>query len=125
MGIFGAVTALAAVVGPVLGGAITQGIAWQWIFWVNVPIGLLLQAAGFAWIAAVASPQVAYLALLAPMILSGTGIAVALPALTKTVVGSVPAGDIGKASGVCSTMRQLSGAFGVAIPAAVFASAGS
>ena len=41
MGIFGAVTALAAVVGPVLGGAITQGIAWQWIFWVNVPIGLL------------------------------------------------------------------------------------
>ena len=26
--------------GPVLGGAITQGIAWQWIFWLNVPIGL-------------------------------------------------------------------------------------
>ena len=41
MGIFGSVTALAAVVGPVLGGAITQGIAWQWIFWLNVPIGLL------------------------------------------------------------------------------------
>jgi MFS family permease len=42
MGIFGPVTALAAVVGPVLGGAITQGIAWQWIFWMNVPIGLLV-----------------------------------------------------------------------------------
>ena len=28
-------------VGPVLGGAITQGIAWQWIFWLNVPIGLV------------------------------------------------------------------------------------
>ena len=41
MGIFGSVTALAVVVGPVLGGAITQGIAWQWIFWLNVPIGLL------------------------------------------------------------------------------------
>ncbi len=40
MGIFGSVTALAAV-GPVLGGAITQGITWQWIFWLNVPIGLL------------------------------------------------------------------------------------
>jgi MFS family permease len=40
MGIFGSVTALAVVVGPVLGGAITQGIAWQWIFWLNVPIGL-------------------------------------------------------------------------------------
>src|SRR5262249_61550129 len=41
MGIFGAVTAMAVVVGPVLGGAITQGIAWQWIFWLNVPIGLI------------------------------------------------------------------------------------
>jgi EmrB/QacA subfamily drug resistance transporter len=41
MGIFGSVTALATVVGPVLGGAITQGIAWPWIFWLNVPIGLL------------------------------------------------------------------------------------
>ena len=40
MGIFGGVTGLAAVVGPVLGGAITQGIAWQWIFWLNVPIAL-------------------------------------------------------------------------------------
>ncbi len=41
MGIFGSVTALAVVVGPVLGGAITQGVAWQWIFWLNVPVGLL------------------------------------------------------------------------------------
>ena len=40
MGIFGGVTGLAVVVGPVLGGAITQGLAWQWIFWLNVPIGL-------------------------------------------------------------------------------------
>ena len=34
-------TGLAVLAGPVLGGAITQGIAWQWIFWLNVPIGLL------------------------------------------------------------------------------------
>jgi EmrB/QacA subfamily drug resistance transporter len=40
-GIYGSVTGLAAMLGPVLGGAITQGIAWQWIFWLNVPIGLL------------------------------------------------------------------------------------
>src|SRR2546427_1414975 len=40
MGIFGGVTGLAAAVGPVVGGAITQGIAWQWIFWLNVPIAL-------------------------------------------------------------------------------------
>ena len=284
MGIFGAVTALAAVVGPVLGGAITQGLAWQWIFWLNVPLallaiplalrrlteshgpqapldlpglalasgaslglvwglvrgtsagwgspevagtlaagavlavafagwesrarapmlpmrlfasrafsagnaaifflnasltgavfftaqflqvslgqdplaagirllpwglapfliapragkladrigerplivcGLLLQAAGLAWIAAVAAPGLAYSAMLAPMILSGAGFAMALPAVTKAVVGSVPPADIGKASGAFSMMRQLGGAFGIAILAAVFAAAGS
>jgi MFS family permease len=87
--------------------------------------GLLMQAAAFGWIAAVASPRVGYPALLAPMVISGAGIALALPALTKVVVSSVPPGDIGKASGVFSTMRQLGGAFGVAILAAVFAAAGS
>jgi EmrB/QacA subfamily drug resistance transporter len=40
-GIYGSVTGLAAILGPILGGAITQGIAWQWIFWLNVPIGLV------------------------------------------------------------------------------------
>ena len=28
--------------GPVVGGAIAQGIDWEWIFWINVPIGALL-----------------------------------------------------------------------------------
>jgi EmrB/QacA subfamily drug resistance transporter len=283
MGIFGSVTALAVVVGPVVGGAITQGIAWQWIFWLNVPIGLLtiplalrhlqeshgpraaldvpglmlgtgaalglvwglvsgssggwarpevagalaagavaavaftgwelrartpmlpmrlftirgfsagnaviflqnasitgavffmaqflqaglgqdplgaglrllpwgvapfliapragkladrigerplvvsgllLQAAGFAWIAVIAAPHLAYPAMLAPMMISSAGIGLALPGVTKAVVGSVPPGDIGKASGSFSMMRQLGGAFGVAIMAAVFAAAG-
>jgi len=41
LGIFSGITGLAVLAGPVLGGAITQGIAWQWIFWINVPIGLL------------------------------------------------------------------------------------
>jgi EmrB/QacA subfamily drug resistance transporter len=283
MGIFGSVTALAVVVGPVLGGAITQGLAWQWIFWLNVPIGLItiplalrhlaesygpraaldlpgvalctaaalglvwglvrgspagwtspevagtltagavltaafagwelrarapmlpmrlfairgfsagntvvflvnasvtgavffmaqflqaglgedplaaglrllpwgvapfliapragkladrigertlvvsglvLLAASFAWIADIAGPEMAYPAMLAPMMLSGAGLGLTLPAVTKAVVGSVPPADIGKASGSFSMMRQLGGAFGVAILAAVFASAG-
>ncbi len=284
MGIFGGVTGLAALVGPVLGGAITQGIAWPWIFWINVPIGLiaaalaltrlpesygpraaldlpglglgtaaalglvwglvrgnaagwtspevtaafaagalaavafilrevstrapmlplrlfrsrsfsaggaavfflnasltgavffmaqfqqvalgqgplaaglrllpwgvtpfliapragaladrigerpliisglLLQAAGLAWIAGIAAPGVAYPALIAPMVVSGFGFSLAVPAVTKAVVSSAAAGDIGKASGAFSTMRQLGGCFGVAIVAAVFAAAGS
>jgi len=38
-GIFGAVTGIALAVGPVLGGAITSGLSWRWIFFVNIPIG--------------------------------------------------------------------------------------
>ena len=40
-GIFGAVTGVAVAVGPVLGGAITSGLSWRWIFLVNLPIGIL------------------------------------------------------------------------------------
>ena len=38
--VFGAVTGVAIAVGPVLGGAITSGLSWRWIFFVNVPIGV-------------------------------------------------------------------------------------
>ena len=37
---FGAVTGVAVAVGPVLGGAITSGLSWRWIFFVNVPLGV-------------------------------------------------------------------------------------
>src|SRR5919199_1316739 len=39
-GVFGAVTGIAVAVGPVLGGAITSGLSWRWIFFVNIPIGV-------------------------------------------------------------------------------------
>jgi hypothetical protein len=48
----------------------------------------------------------------------------AIPALQKIVVGSVAPQEIGKASGVFSTLRQLGWVFGVAILVAVFAGAG-
>jgi EmrB/QacA subfamily drug resistance transporter len=41
IGILEGITGLAVVGGPVLGGAISQGLSWEWIFWVNVPIGLV------------------------------------------------------------------------------------
>jgi EmrB/QacA subfamily drug resistance transporter len=40
LGIFSGVTGLAVLAGPVVGGAIAQGLAWQWIFWLNVPVGV-------------------------------------------------------------------------------------
>jgi EmrB/QacA subfamily drug resistance transporter len=42
LGIFFAVNGLAVAGGPLVGGAVTEGIAWQWIFWLNVPIGVAL-----------------------------------------------------------------------------------
>src|SRR5580692_10943534 len=40
LGFWGAMSGLAVAVGPVVGGAVTEGASWQWIFWLNVPIGL-------------------------------------------------------------------------------------
>src|SRR6059058_1818390 len=42
LGAWGGISGLAIAFGPLVGGAVVQGIAWQWIFWLNVPIGLLL-----------------------------------------------------------------------------------
>jgi EmrB/QacA subfamily drug resistance transporter len=42
LGIWGGVSGLAVALGPVVGGAIVEGLSWQWIFWLNVPIGLVL-----------------------------------------------------------------------------------
>ncbi|MEU8626973.1 MFS transporter [Streptomyces sp. NPDC048669] len=42
LGLFGAVTGLAVASGPLIGGSLTEHLSWQWIFWVNVPVGLIL-----------------------------------------------------------------------------------
>src|SRR5262250_158465 len=46
VGAWGAITGVAVGLGPVIGGAIVQGIAWPWVFWVNVPIGVALVTLG-------------------------------------------------------------------------------
>jgi EmrB/QacA subfamily drug resistance transporter len=42
IGIFFAVTGVGVAGGPLVGGAVSEGLAWQWIFWLNVPIGFVL-----------------------------------------------------------------------------------
>jgi EmrB/QacA subfamily drug resistance transporter len=41
IGLFSAVTGIAVASGPLVGGAVVNGLDWAWIFWLNVPIGLL------------------------------------------------------------------------------------
>jgi EmrB/QacA subfamily drug resistance transporter len=40
IGLWGGIAGLGVAAGPLIGGAISQGLDWHWIFWVNVPIGL-------------------------------------------------------------------------------------
>jgi len=47
LGIWGGIGGLAVAFGPLVGGAVVSGISWHWIFWLNVPIGIVL--APLAW----------------------------------------------------------------------------
>ena len=40
IGIYGGLAGLGIAIGPLVGGAVTEGLSWHWIFWVNVPIGI-------------------------------------------------------------------------------------
>ena len=87
--------------------------------------GMTLHAAAFAWIALEARTGLPYWELVPPLVVSGAGFAMASPATQSAALTSVAAEHVGKASGALSTIRQLGGAFGVAVQVAVFAAAGS
>ena len=56
-GVWGAVTGLAVAIGPLLGGILTSGLSWRWIFFVNVPIGIIAVVIAVMKVAESRSPQ--------------------------------------------------------------------
>jgi EmrB/QacA subfamily drug resistance transporter len=113
-------TATLFVVAPLAGAAVSR-IGERPL----IVAGLFLQAVGMAWIALIAEPHLAYAQMVAPLIVAGAGVSMAMPATQSSAVNSVAPQYIGKATGTFSTVRQLGGAFGVAVLVAVFAGAGS
>src|SRR3954471_5841134 len=58
-GVFGAITGVAVAVGPVLGGVLTSGLGWRWIFFVNVPVGIAALAVTLTRVAESRDPDAA------------------------------------------------------------------
>ena len=85
-----------------------------------VVTGLLMQAAGLGWIAIIVASGTTYSSIIAPLVLAGVGVSMAMPAVQNAVLSSVAVAEMGKASGVYNMGRFLGGVFGVALLVAVF-----
>lgn len=90
-----------------------------------VVMGLSMQAIGLGWIALIITPGVAYAAMVAPLVVAGVGVSMAMPAVQNAVLSSVDVIEMGKASGVFNMGRFLGGMFGVALLVAVFSGTGA
>ncbi|MFL5949574.1 MAG: DHA2 family efflux MFS transporter permease subunit [Gaiellaceae bacterium] len=108
-------TAMPIIVAPIA-GALSDRIGGRSL----MAVGLGLQAAGLAWIAAVSTPTVPYADLVGPFILSGVGMAMYFAPVANVVLSSVRPEEEGQASGANNAIRELGGVFGVAVLAAVF-----
>src|SRR5215469_14737246 len=87
--------------------------------------GLGLQAIGLGWLAAIASPTVAYAAMVPAFVISGVGMSLFFAPVANVVLGSVRRDQEGIASGANNAIRELGGVFGIAVLGAVFAAQGS
>jgi EmrB/QacA subfamily drug resistance transporter len=92
--------------------------------WPFMTVGLLMQAAGLAWVAGVARPHIGFGGLVAALLIAGTGTSLVFPTVANEVMASVPATEIGVASGTNSAVRELGGVLGVAVLASVFSRPG-
>jgi EmrB/QacA subfamily drug resistance transporter len=88
-------------------------------------VGLLLQGTGLAWVAAIATAHLAFGDIGLALGVAGVGISLVFPTVSTEVLASVPAEEVGIASGTNSALREVGGVFGVAVLASVFARPGA
>ena len=100
LGVWGGVSGLGVAIGPLVGGAVVSGISWHWIFWLNVPIGLVLVPLALIQLTESRGPA-AHLDL--------RGLALVGPGLLGIAYGAVR----GQALGWTSTTILASFAFGI------------
>jgi EmrB/QacA subfamily drug resistance transporter len=112
-------TATPLLVAP-LAGALSDRIGQRPL----MALGMLLQGAGFVWIAMVASTAVGYDRLVLPLLVAGVGVSMVLPTAPTAALNAVAPPDMGKASGANGTLQRFGGAFGIAVTTAVFAAHG-
>jgi nitrate/nitrite transporter NarK len=87
--------------------------------------GLALQAIGLGWLAAVASPTVAYTTMVPAFVIAGVGMSLFFAPVANVVLSSVRRDQEGIASGASNAIRELGGVFGIAVLGAVFSAHGS
>jgi EmrB/QacA subfamily drug resistance transporter len=102
-------------------GRLQDRIGPRWL----ISAGLTLQGAGLLWLAVTASRHDSYGSVVAALVLAGVGTSMAMPAQQSAVMSAAPLSSMGKAAGTFSTVRQVGGALGIAVLAAVFAAHGS
>jgi EmrB/QacA subfamily drug resistance transporter len=86
--------------------------------------GLVLQALGFAWVAARGSLRTSWVELAVALLVAGVGISMALPTVPTAVLNAVPAARLGTASGINYMAQRFGAVFAIAIGSAVFSAHG-
>ena len=112
-------TAITMVLAPFIGQ-----LAERWGGKPLVVTGLVLQAAGLAWLASILAPGTPYGDMVAPFVLCGVGMTLFFVPLASVVLGTVPTSLEGVASGANAAFRELGGVLGIAALGAVFSTHG-
>jgi MFS family permease len=108
MGIYGATIGIAVAIGPLVGGLLTDGLGWEWVFLLNVPIGLAAIAVTYWKLAE-----------------SRGGIGLLNPVIADVALSVVPKERSGMAAGINDTFRQVGIAVGIAAWGAIFLGVGA